>query len=398
MPTADLDYFSSEILCESRLTHMLADAVVFFKLHNTWEIYICPKPECHCWFAEGNSLIMHLTREHNCNVWPLPQHDLTEERWCSEVLHSMVWKPIDVDSTLNMLAATCQDFTSADGRSGGADIDSLVWPLSEDVQRSKLLVELRKRFMILLAREEQASFSLISNGCLRALVAVASEHIRRQLDPGNSIPLPFRALLDSSLFPFRFMDHKSLSYFVQLVSEMCELVIQAAEPQTGELDESRDGDFNWDRSDLDVISDPIADGTVGYYFVLDAAKIKLRCGGEGGVASWLLKAPGLPLIKEVPTRASEILQLAQSKVAALKECLATAYMRSVDQSVEFPSCFKLWSMGHWQRDMTYMFRLDTAHPDLALNSEVNHMPSTSTEHNKRQRIAYSSEVCDVIAE
>jgi Protein of unknown function (DUF629) len=307
VPKTDLDYFCREHLCSSSHSDMLADWWVFFKVHSTWEAYICPSPNCLCLFTEHHSLILHLMSQH-LSVQPFLRHDPAEEQWCVETLRSAVWEPIDVEGALNMLATIPLDGRAADGCLGAGHFGSLQWPLSEDCSRGKLLTELQKGVEGLLGSQESDSIRMLYNGCLRALIVVASEYILRCLDPSSIMPLPFRSLLYCSALSFRFMESESLSFFVELVKEVCKLV-QDETVQSRYLEGSKDNDVSWSKGEyLDAVS--IHDGCD--YFLLDTAKIKLCDGGKAGIASWLYGAPILPTIPLVPSRASEILKLLES--------------------------------------------------------------------------------------
>jgi Protein of unknown function (DUF629) len=169
VPKTDLDYFCREHLCSSSHSDMLADWLVFFKVHSTWEAYICPSPNCLCLFTEHHSLILHLMSQH-LSVQPFLRHDPAEEQWCVETLRSAVWEPIDVEGALNMLATIPLDGRAADGCLGAGHFGSLQWPLSEDCSRGKLLTELQKGVEGLLGSQESDSIRMLYNGCLRALI------------------------------------------------------------------------------------------------------------------------------------------------------------------------------------------------------------------------------------
>jgi Protein of unknown function (DUF629) len=388
VPTSDLEYFCSEHLCAPSLRDMLADAVMFFKLHKTWRVYICPIPECLCWFVEDDSLILHLIYNHH-NHWPFLQHNPTEEQWCADVLHNTVWKPIDVERVLDMLFTTSLCGKSVDGGLDADHLGTLEWPLSDDSNRSRLLIELQKGFKVLLNSQQRNLFPVLSPGCLRALIVVASENILRHMDTRTTMHFSFRSLLHCSLLSFHFMVKKSLSRFVKFVKEMCNYSDEAS--QSKESVGSKDGHGNWTKGEyLDGVSIP--DGCDN--FVLDDAKLKMYFIGEEGIGSWLIKSPIIPTIKQVSPGAPVILQLAKSKTKSFLKSLRTVHMQSDLKSVGVASCLQLWNMRHGPMSL-----LDTMPSELASDSEpdlatVSYVQSTSCKYAKQRRIVSDSHVCD----
>lgn len=184
MSDADLLNFLHDIIQEQWLVDYLLDAIAFFKLHGTWEMYVCPDLACSHLFKDDKLLIGHLKCDHFSKnypvAWPPSRHNLAEEQRCADALRKMVWKPIIVETVLDLLSTMCLDHkhvTIADVCAGSDRLTSFDWLFSDDLERKKLLVELEEGFQVLLAKQEQASFSLISDGLFTAMTALASKHI-----------------------------------------------------------------------------------------------------------------------------------------------------------------------------------------------------------------------------
>lgn len=326
VPAYYLSCFASNILDYKWLRKVVVDAVVFFDLYDTWDVYVCPKPSCLRWFRKEEPLILHLKNEHfpnmqQINAWPLSQCDLAEEKWCSEALEKMVWEPVDVEAALNMLSRTFLGLCNVsvtDVCAGHDFLCSLQLPLSRDTARSKLLAELRRLFKCL--RPGQASFSLLSNGLLRTVVALASKHILVHLPTGANMHI-LRVLLSSSPISIRFLDKNSLSTFVQLMRRIHQIV------KTTMQSPPKESILNWKMSDMmDAISYDCKNST----FILDQSKASLLC---GEIPSWMSSAPIRPPIDQLPVEASEIYDKVESTFNWFINSLQAFNMKLQDQKV-----------------------------------------------------------------
>ncbi|XP_078174481.1 uncharacterized protein LOC144568114 isoform X2 [Carex rostrata] len=305
----------------SRVRNFLLDAVLFYKLHGTWEIYVCPKPGCFRWFKEDASLISHLKNEHlpmfhRIDTWPPSQHIPAEGKRCVDALCKMVWKPIHLRGALGLLSRMYLDHACANKADVCAGCDqfcSLEWPLSKDPVRSKLLAKLGRGFRTLLNKENKASYSLLSRGYFTKMTVLAFENIVASVAPSDKV-LFLGCTLAHSPLSFRFLEEKALSLFVHLVSKMCQLVMQGSAPSLdGKLDLSR-GDVDWNKSEiLDAVSFSLQKGC----FLLDRASIESPCCGEGSIPSRLCSAPCYRSVTQVPVEASKVFVELENKLVSL---------------------------------------------------------------------------------
>ena len=245
----DLINFARDVIRDPWLVDFLPNAIIFYKLHDTWETYVCPDLTCSRLFKDVDSLIIHLKRDHFSDICPVAwsprRHNLAEERQCADALRKMVWKPIVVEAALDLLSTMCLDHehvTMADVCAGSDRLNSLDWLFSEDLERKRLLLELEEVFQVLLAKQEQAPFSLISNGFFMTMTALASEHIF--VDHPRGINLCFlKRVLAHSPLSFCMLEEGHLSRFVELVKATTQLVEQECN--------SAEGYFSWRKSVID---------------------------------------------------------------------------------------------------------------------------------------------------
>ncbi|XP_078178444.1 uncharacterized protein LOC144572661 isoform X2 [Carex rostrata] len=200
----------------------------------------------------------------------------------------MVWKPIVVEAALDLLSTMYLDHehvTMADVCAGSDWLNSLDWLFSEDLERKRLLLELEEVFQVLLAKQEQAPFSLISNGFFMKMTALASEHIF--VDHPRGINLCFlKRVLAHSPLSFCMLEEGHLSRFVELVKATTQLVEQECN--------SAEGYFSGRKS---VIVD------APYVSFQDGS---LRYNGGDSILSSLYSAPAIPSIKIVHNKACVI--------------------------------------------------------------------------------------------
>lgn len=335
VPGSALGHFTSGLLKHPWLANLVQEAAVFFDLHHTWEVYVCPKPSCLCWFREEESLILHLKNEHfpkmkQISAWLLPQRDLAEEKWCAKAFDKMVWKPVDVEAAVNMLSRVClhhENVSVADVCAGRDSLCSLEWPLSKNTAKGELLAELRQLFECL--KPEQASFSLLSNGLLRTMAALASKNILVHLPPGDNVHF-LGVLLSNSPISFLFLDENSLSIFVQLVRRIQQFVNSTMQypPKESNLNK---GDVKWRKSE---ILDAVSYDCENLSFILDQSMARPLCGGDiGGIPSWLSSAPCQPAIDQLPVEASEIYAKVERTINYFIDSLLVFNMKLQDQKM-----------------------------------------------------------------
>ncbi|KAF3328476.1 hypothetical protein FCM35_KLT07082 [Carex littledalei] len=297
--------FSREAIQAPWLADFLLDAIAFFELHNTWETYVCPNQDCLRLFKDDESLIIHLKCDHFSDIhpvaWPPPRHNLAQERWCADALRKMVWKPIVVEAALDLLSTMCLDhehITMADVCAGSDRLNSLDWLFSEDLERKRLLLELEEGFQVLLAKQEQASFSLISDGFFMTMTAMASEHIF--VDHPRRYNLCFlQCILAHSPLSFCMLEERRLSRFVELVKVMTQLVEQATVHYANRELDSAEGDFSWRKS---VILDaPYV--SIGADLFVSVQAGSLHYGGEESILASFCSTPSIPSIQIVPNKA-----------------------------------------------------------------------------------------------
>ncbi|KAF3339795.1 hypothetical protein FCM35_KLT15566 [Carex littledalei] len=292
--------FARDVIQDPWLVDFLPNAITLYKLHGTWETYVCPDLTCSRLFKDVDSLIIHLKRDHFSDICPVAwsprRHNLAEERQCADALRKMVWKPIVVDAALDLLSTICLDHehvTMADVCAGSDRLNSLDWLFSEDLERKRLLLELEEGFQVLLAKQEQASFSLISDGFFMTMTAMASEHIF--VDHPRRYNLCFlQCILAHSPLSFCMLEERHLPQFVKLVKVMTQLVEQAPLHSVNRELDSAECDFSWRKS---VILD------APYVSFQDGS---LRYDGGDSILSSLCSAPSIPSIKIVHNKAPVI--------------------------------------------------------------------------------------------
>lgn len=179
--------------------------------------------------------------------------------------------------------------------------------------RSKLLAKLGRGFRTLLNKENNASYSLLSRGYFTKMTVLAFENILASVAPSDKV-LFLGCTLAHSPLSFRFLEEKALSFFVHLVSKMCQLVMQGSAPSLdGKLDSSR-GDVDWNKSEiLDAVSFSLQKGC----FLLDRASIESSCCGEGSIPSRLCSAPCYRSVTQVPVEASKVFVELENKLVSL---------------------------------------------------------------------------------
>lgn len=164
----------------------------------------------------------------------------------------MVWKPVVAEAALDLLSTMCLDcdgISLADMCSGSDRLNSLDWLFLEDPERKRLLVELEVGFQVLLSKQEQASFSWISDRYFTIITSLASNLISVGHPPRYNLYF-LQCLLAHSPASFCLLEATHLSQFVELV---CQLVKQATLPTPNR--ESIEGDVKCSNSeDLDATS------------------------------------------------------------------------------------------------------------------------------------------------
>ncbi|XP_078176376.1 uncharacterized protein LOC144569777 [Carex rostrata] len=344
----DIVSFSRIYIQEPWLADFLSDAIAFYEIHSTWEAYVCPNIDCSRLFKDDESLIIHLKCDHFSDLhrvaWPPRGHNLAEERRCADALRKMVWKPIVVKDALDLLSKMFLDpehVTMADVCAGSDHLNSLDWKFSEDLERKRGLRQLEKGFRVLLGKQEQSSFSLISDGFFTTMTALATEHIFLDHLPRFNLSFLQRILAHSPL-SFCMLEAKHLSRFVQLVKEMSQLVKQPTLNIANHEFNSAESDFSWIKSDiLDAFSVSLGE-SLSFSFQPGS----LSNGGKESIFSFLCSAPPIPSIKRIPNKAPVIFSRVQEILEHLKKgCTVTRLTHQIrsfglDRDCLHPWCSK----------------------------------------------------------
>ncbi|XP_024013843.1 uncharacterized protein LOC18021056 isoform X2 [Eutrema salsugineum] len=179
---------------DGNANEIISEAMSFFEANKTWRFWVC----CRCSekFADSESHMQHIVQEHMGNVLPKMQMVLPESLDSEriEILLSSPWKPLDLSAAVKLLCSqqkiqnsVSNEFHSGDNMDDGDDcfkdawndIDTSPekenledtcnvcdeneegklsipfhlpdgWPISDDIERAKLLKKIRGAFELLI--------------------------------------------------------------------------------------------------------------------------------------------------------------------------------------------------------------------------------------------------------
>ncbi|XP_024013421.1 uncharacterized protein LOC18021057 isoform X2 [Eutrema salsugineum] len=172
---------------DGNANEVISEAMSFCEANKTWRFWVC----CRCSekFMDSESHMQHIVQEHMGNVLPKMQMVLPESLDSEriEILLSSPWKPLDLSAAVKLLCShqkiqnsESSEFHSGDNMDDGDDcfkdawndIDTSPekenledtcngklsvsfhlpdgWPISDDIERAKLLKKIRAAFELLI--------------------------------------------------------------------------------------------------------------------------------------------------------------------------------------------------------------------------------------------------------
>lgn len=247
---SDLKEHHASSLKDSITSELLSEGLNFFMSNNTWNFWVC----CRCKekFADSDALAQHVMRKHMCSLSPKLQSVLPQEvnrEWIEMLLHGS-WMPVDSTRAIKMLEeqvgkehldvndefsdACCgnnecespQQTLLVDQESGNVFASredhfttyfreaSQTWPLSDDLDRTKLLERIQGMFRLFI-KHKSLCVSLLNK-----VIQFAMEEIQGL--PSGSLLL--NHALDQSPICIYFLGGPQLRKvlkFLQDISQSC---------------------------------------------------------------------------------------------------------------------------------------------------------------------------------